>query len=150
MTIQTMMAKKNMSMYLLAQISGLPKTTVIDICSGKSKLGNCTARTLQKLARALDCTMEELLNAADYDATTGKPVSEDYLRRGLPAELEASVSAMEASWVREDKGETDLHWDIYWCQLYADINEAETEQEISHEQAAYLRKKILRMEDDND
>ena len=36
MTINAMMESRNMSMYRLAQLSGLPKTTVIDICSGKS------------------------------------------------------------------------------------------------------------------
>ena len=136
-----------MSMYRLAQISGLPKTTVIDICSGKSTIPGCTARTVQKLSQALGCTMEELMETADYDAASGLPVSDDYLLKGLPQDLQASVVAMEASWARLDRGEKDLRWDAYWSQLNADINEAETEQQISHEQADYLRKNILRMEE---
>ena len=147
MTLQTLMANRNMNMYRLARASGLPQTTVIDICSGKSTIPSCTARTVQKLSRALGCSMEELMSTADYDTNTGKPVSSDYLQRGLPVELQKSVSAMEASWEKMDRGETDLRWDIHWSQLNADINEAEIEQEISHEQAAYLRKKVLRMED---
>ena len=55
---------------------------------------------------------------------------------------------MQASWARIDRGEQDLHWDIYWCDLNADINCAETEQEIASDQAWYLRKKYLRMEED--
>ena len=53
MTINAMMASKNMSMYRLAQLSGLHKTTVIDICSGKSAISGCTAKTVWKLSQAL-------------------------------------------------------------------------------------------------
>ena len=38
MTMQSMLREKNMSMYHLSQISGVPKTTVIDICSDKSDI----------------------------------------------------------------------------------------------------------------
>ena len=37
------------------------KTTVIDICSGKSDIGACNAKTVLLLSRALGCTMEDLL-----------------------------------------------------------------------------------------
>ncbi len=40
-----------------------------------------------------------------------------------------------------------MHWDIVWCDLNADINSAETEQDITHDQAQYLREKYLRMEE---
>lgn len=53
---------------------------------------------------------------------------------------------MTASWQIKDAGGNDIHWDLNWCDLNADINSAETEQEISSEQAWYLRKKYLRME----
>lgn len=46
----------------------------------------------------------------------------------------------------DDSGKVDLHWDLYWCELNADINFAEVEQQISTEQAEYLREKYLRME----
>ena len=52
---------------------------------------------------------------------------------------------MIASWVIEDSGKVDYHWDIAWSELNADINSAEVEQEISSEQAWYLREKYLRM-----
>ena len=45
-----------MSMYRLSQISGVPKTTVIDICSGKSDIERCTAKTVMQRSRALGCT----------------------------------------------------------------------------------------------
>lgn len=82
---------------------------------------------------------------AGYDAETGLPVSGDYLERGLPAYLRASVEHMAASWEIMDSGKKDYHWDMYWSELNADINSAEVEQEISSEQAWHLREKYLRM-----
>ena len=148
MNIQSMLRERNMSMYRLSRLSGVPKTTVIDICSGKSNIGGCSARTVQRLARALGCTMEELMRIdnARYDSETGLPKDETYLEKGLPPYLRESIAAMRASWAILDQGGQDLHWDIYWCDLNADINSAETEQEISADQAWYLRRKYLRME----
>ena len=152
MTMQSMLREKNMSMYRLSQISGVPKTTVIDICSGKSDIEGCTAKTVLLRSRALGCTMEELMQIdnARYDEKTGLPRDETYLEKGLPAYLYESIAAMQASWAILDQGGRDLRWDIHWCDLYADINSAETEQEISADQAWYLRRKYLRMEKDDE
>ena len=149
MNLQTMLAEKQMTMYRLSKVSGVAKTTVIDICSGKSSIGGCNADTVLRLSRALGCTMEELMQIdnADYDRNTGKPKDESYLEKGLPEYLSKSLSAMINVWKIEDSGKRDLHFDIYWCDLNADINSAETEQEISSEQAWYLRRKYLRMEE---
>ena len=53
MTMQSILREKDMSMYRLSQISGVPKTTVIDICSGKSDIKSCTAKTVMQLSKAL-------------------------------------------------------------------------------------------------
>ena len=149
MNFQTILSEKQMTMYRLSKVSGVAKTTVIDICSGKSSIGGCNADTVLRLSRALGCTMEELMQIdnADYDRNTGKPKDDSYLERGLPEYLSKSLSAMIKTWKIEDSGKRDLHFDIYWCDLNADINSAETEQEISSEQAWYLRRKYLKMED---
>ena len=47
---------------LSKKISGVPKTTIIDICSGKSSIGNCSAKNVYAIATAMDCTVEFLLN----------------------------------------------------------------------------------------
>lgn len=83
MTIHEMMASKQMTMYKLAQLSGLPKTTVLDICSGKSDLAGCTAKTVWKLSKALGCTMEDLMEEAAYDTESGRPLSTNYLEKEL-------------------------------------------------------------------
>ena len=89
------------------------------------------------------------IDTSNYDMQTGLPKDDSYLEKGLPPYLENSIAAMERSWEIIDRGERDLHWDAYWCELNADINAAEVEQEISSEQAWYLRGKYLRMEKDD-
>ena len=61
MNINTMLARKGMTKYRLAKTSGVPQTTVIDICSGKANIKNCSGETIYKLAKALDVSMESLI-----------------------------------------------------------------------------------------
>lgn len=149
MNLQNYIDSKNITKYQLSKISGVPKTTVLDICSGKSSLQKCSARTVQQLAKALDCTMEYIMSldtvSIDCDGETGLPVSKEYLECGLPPYLQTSLENMAASWKMIDSGRKDYHWDMVWSELNADINSAEVEQEISAEQAWYLREKYLRM-----
>ena len=149
MYLQTLLDEQNLSMYRLSKISGVPKTTVIDICSGKSNIRNCTAYTVYKIAKTLNCSMEDLMliDTSDFNRESGLPKNRDYLERGLPPYLRQSIEAMKQSWEIEDAGKKDMHWDIVWCDLNADINSAETEQDITHDQAQYLREKYLRMEE---
>lgn len=148
MNLQTLLTERNMSMYKLSKLSGVPKTTVIDICSGKSSIERCTAKTVLQLSKALHCSMEDLMKIdnADYHSDSGLPKNESYLEKGLPQYLQKSLEATKKSWELKDSGKTDPHWDLYWCELNADINSAEIEQEISREQAQYLRRNYLRME----
>ena len=148
MNLQTLLNEKGMSMYQLSKVSGIPKTTVLDICSGKSEIGACNAKTVLLLAKALDCSMEDIMqiDTANYQRETGLPKTRLRFERGLPPYLQKSIDAMNASWKLVDAGKKDLHWDLNWCDLNADINTAETEQEISSDQAWYLREKYLRME----
>lgn len=145
---QTMLQQKGLSMYRLSQLSGVPKTTVIDICSGRSAIEKCSGKTIRQLSMALGCTMEALmeLKPSAYDHESGRPKDDRYLECGIPVFLQKAIVEMEKSWAVEDSGKRDLHWDIVWCELNVDINAAETEALITPEQAWYLRKKYLRME----
>ena len=149
MNLQEYIDSRNITKYHLSQISGVPKTTVIDICSGKSSIQKCSARTVLQLAKALDCTMEYIMSLdtinTRYDKETGLPKNSRYLECSLPPYLQTSVENMIASWEMIDNGKKDYHWDMYWSELNADINSAEVGQEISTEQAWYLREKYLRM-----
>jgi transcriptional regulator with XRE-family HTH domain len=59
--INTILAQKGITRYRLSKTSGVPQTTVLDICSGKAKIENCSGETVYKLAKALSVTMESLV-----------------------------------------------------------------------------------------
>ena len=147
MNLQDYLDQRHITKYRLSQLSGIPNTTIIDICSGKSDIKRCSAKTVMQIAKALGCTMEDImLLASRYSEETGRPNDKSYLEHGLPGFLQKSVRQMEAAWKKRDKGEMYLHWDCDYCSLQSDINIAETSGQISTEQAWYLREKYLRME----
>ena len=64
MNINTILEQKNMSKYKLAKKSGIPHTTVLDICSGKTSIGKCNSETVYKIAKTLDIPMEALVESS--------------------------------------------------------------------------------------
>ena len=146
MDLQTYLEQKKISKYHLSKISGVPKTTITDICAGRSDIERCTAKTVMQLAKALECTMEEIMEMASPFDVSGLPKDKSYLECGLPAFLQESLEAMKKAWNILDNGEKYLRWDCDYCNLQSDINIAEVESLISTEQAWYLREKYLRIE----
>lgn len=55
------MEQRKITKYRLAKNSGIPYSTVNDLCNGKTQLEKCSAETIYKLAKELNLTMEELL-----------------------------------------------------------------------------------------
>ena len=142
MDLQTLLNERNLSKYQLSKLSGVPKTTIMDICD----MERCNAKTVQKLAQALNCTMEDMMKlSSPYDGK-GLPKDRSYLECGLPEFLQESIQAMVKAWQKVDNGENYTLWDCDYCNLQSDINSAEVNQIISPEQAWYLREKYLRME----
>lgn len=151
MGLQNLLNARDISKYRLSQMSGVPKTTIMDICSGKSALENCTAKTVYLIAKALNCTVESLLQlstsnelSSDFNAQ-GLPQDKSYLECGLPQYLYDSIAAMKKSWEVLDRGERNNTYDLDFCELQADINRAEVDEIISSEQAWFLREKYLRI-----
>ena len=67
MIINELLQKEKMSRYGLSKESGVPMTTVSDICSGKAELDKCAAGTLYRLAKVFGVTVDFLLeNNGEY------------------------------------------------------------------------------------
>ena len=147
MDLQSYLDQNNITKYHLSKISGVPKTTIMDICAGRSDIARCSAKTVQRLAKALNCSMEDVMEfSSHYDSITGLSKDSGYLDYGLPVFLQESISMMQAAWRMLDDGEEYLRWDCDFCNLQTDINNAEVNQIISSEQAWHLREKYLRIE----
>ncbi len=64
MNIQDLLNNKKLNQYTLSKKSGMPLSTVKKIVSGKHKIENCSGKTLLAISKALDCSIEDLLNVS--------------------------------------------------------------------------------------
>ena len=60
MGVNEILSQRGMTKYKLAKASGVPHTTINDICSGKTRIEKCSAETLFKLSKALGISMDAL------------------------------------------------------------------------------------------
>ena len=62
MLVNELLKRGNMSRYRLSKESGVPMTTITDICSGKAELDKCAAGTLYKIAEVLGVTVDAIID----------------------------------------------------------------------------------------
>lgn len=144
MTIGELLEEKGLSRYRLSKISGVPWATLADICSGKTKFERCSAMTLSKLSKTLGISIEELIlleTGSDMDKD-GKPQNKAYLETGLPESLKKALE----EYIQGEKEQVP-YMDCLWGELYGSINACQWGGRITLEQADYLRKKYLYMEE---
>lgn len=70
MNIGYLAAENNITKYRLSQETNIPYSTISDICSGKTTLENCNAKTVYELSKFFGVSMEDLLyknNDIRYD-----------------------------------------------------------------------------------
>lgn len=131
-----------MTKYRIAKISGVPHTTLNDLCSGKSRIEKCSAETLYRLSKALNLPMEFLIENAMKDSseqTDPEAERERSYEYGLPGYLQHDLDAYKDGL----KNGSNL-MDCLWGELYGSINAAEiTDGAITPEHADYLRQKYL-------
>ena len=61
MRINELLQQKGMTKYRLSVLSGVPHSTLNELCSGKTNIRKCSAETVYKLAKALGVSMESLV-----------------------------------------------------------------------------------------
>ena len=142
MDINDLLRESGMTKYRLSKLSGVPHTTLNDLCSGKSRIEKCSAETLYKLAKALQVSMEILIEDAMVSKEESKEfqlVREESSEYGLPEYLQYDLDAYKEAL---KQGSSLL--DCLWGELYGSINVAEiNDGAITPEHADYLRKKYL-------
>ncbi|MBO5938925.1 MAG: helix-turn-helix transcriptional regulator [Clostridia bacterium] len=138
MKISSILKKKKMTKYQLAKVSHVPYATLNDILSGKTKITKCSAETLYKLAKALEVSMESLIETEIKRAQQQRERERSY-EYGLPTYLQHDLDMYKKG--LEDNSSL---LDCLWGELYGSINMAEiSEGSISAEHANYLRQKYL-------
>ena len=134
MTLQDLIENNNFTIYRFSKESTVPKTTLLDLCSGKTSIYKSQAITIKKIADTLGVSMEYIMSLEN--------TNKDYLEFNIPEFLKDSIDKFN----RNIK--TSLY-DVYYCTLQSDINVAEVGGYISSNQAWFLRKKYLGV-DNND
>jgi len=143
MTIQKLLKEKGISRYRLCKMSGVPWATFADIYSGKTQIEKCSAKTLSKLSKALDLSMEEVLMLEIESINVdGSPKDKSYLEVDLPPSIQKAIK----EYIIGEKEEV-LHLDCLWGEVYGAINASQWDNSITLEQADYLRKKYLFADD---
>lgn len=134
MIIDDILRQRKMTKYRLAVLSGVPHATLNDICSGKTKIEKCSAETIYKLAKALDVSMESLIETGIHQ--TERERSYEY---GLPDYLQHDLDAYKHGL----ENHSSL-LDCLWGELYGSINMAQiSDGSITPDHADYLRQKYL-------
>jgi DNA-binding Xre family transcriptional regulator len=131
MTFNELLNEKNFTIYKLSKESGVAKTTLFDIGSGKSNILDCTARNLLKISNVLKVSIEDLIQ---LEPTVYNPTFE----RNVPKFLLESIENLKKA-----KRKKSSLLDCYLDETNSSINVCEVENLISKEQADYLRKKYL-------
>ena len=128
MTFLDLLAEQKTTVYSLSIDSGVPKTTLTDIASGKADILECSGKTLLAISKSLHVSIEELLKLEREEAKTL-----------LPGFLKDSISEYRKA-IRKESTLIDCYSD----QLNSSINVAEVEHLISKEQADRLRARYFR------
>ena len=131
MTFAELLNDKDLTIYKLSKESGVAKTTLFDIASGKSNILDCTARNLLKISNVLNVSIEDLIK---LDPTIYNPAFE----RNVPEFLLDNIEN-----IKKAKRRKSSLLDCYLDEANSSINVCEVENLISKEQADYLRKKYL-------
>ena len=80
MNINELLLQKNITKYKLSKISGVSFTTISEITTNKSKIINCAAGTLYRLAKALNVSMEVMFSIKEYGRVCTTPITKQYSR----------------------------------------------------------------------
>ena len=123
MTFLDLLSEKKTTVYSLSIDSGIPRTTLTDIASGKADILECSGKTLLAISKSLNVSIEDLLSLEREEAKTL-----------LPGFLLDSIKEYRKA-IRKDSTLIDCYSD----QLNSYINVAEVENLISKEQANRLR-----------
>lgn len=59
--IKEIMNNKNITQYRLAKDSGVPYSTINDICSNRAQIEKCSAETIYRISKVLGVSMESLI-----------------------------------------------------------------------------------------
>ena len=108
MNINHLLKQKNVTKYRLSKNSGVPHTTINDICNNRISIEKCSAETLYKLSKALDIPMEALVaDAMEYRSSFENFKSNVCHRVKSMGDLDFLIDTVKSDVIRDY---FDKHW----------------------------------------
>lgn len=147
MNFLDLLLKKKMTQYRLSVVSGVPRTTIVDICAGRTLIKNANGETLYKLAKALKVPMEALIELDQpdqIDEKTKMPRDESYLEIALPKKIKQALNGYKRAFANDNLAAIEYYLSI----LTSEIKSSLIKQEITRKQRDYLFKKYLNQLED--
>ncbi len=132
MNLNDLLDEKGYTVYKLSKETGIAKSTLFDIFSGKSNILDCRLRIILKICDTLKISVDELVK---LDPILNNPAFEE----NLPSFLEEDIE-----FLKDKRNKSNPLYDCYLDETNSSINVCEVENLISKEQADYLRNKFLR------
>ena len=83
MTLQELIKNNNYTIYRFSKMSCIPKTTLQDLCNGKTTIYKSQAITIKKIAETLGLSMEYIISLDNPN--------KDYLEANIPNFLKESI-----------------------------------------------------------
>ena len=125
MNVNYLVAKKQISKYNLSKSTGIPYSTISDICNGKTTLENCNAKTVYELSKFFDVSMEDLLykdNDIRHDFESFRSLSGCFVR--VKNRIKSGFFALEAlSYLHFRKVGSNRHFCRFWGENRGDRGE---------------------------
>lgn len=131
MTLRDLLDEKGYTVYRLSKESGVSKTTLFDIFSGKSNLLDCRLRIVLKICKTLNISVEDIAKLEPIPYIPSYEVN-------LPSFLQEDIDRL-----KDRRTRNSSVYDCYLDETNSSINVCEVENLISKEQADYLRNKFL-------
>ena len=115
MDINILLQNRNISQYSLSKLSGVPYSTISDICLGKTDIKRCNVGTICNIAKALNTTVENLSNENKNEKNkfneknaTQKEYYQYYLRNRKNAVL-CSYCALDYLGINGNNKSSEIH-----------------------------------------
>lgn len=142
MNFEQLLLSKNTSANQLSKLSGVPRSTILDMVRGRSDVKKASGITLYKIAKAIGVSMETLIildSPSDIDTVTGKPKDSSY--------YECSVGEPLKSILRNLKNgiytKNELKQSYWKDQLLEEITSLRIRDEIGEDSFDYFYNKYL-------
>jgi len=142
MNFEQLLLSKEVSVNKLSKLSGVARTTILDMVRGRSDIRKASGITLYKIAKSLGITMEKIIeldSPYERDSKTGKPKDLSYYEYSVNDNLAHILHNLKNAIYTKN-----ILQQSYWRDLLLEeITSLRRRDEIGMDSYEYFREKYL-------